>query len=120
MLVSGERNHLMLLLLEGGAASNNFEKRPVATSGAARDSGVCLFLMRDAGWEPWGGVVGGGGRGLLVLVVVGLIFAGRVRPSSPNSSEAEAGNGLLPFCLASVLRFIREEQNRQRITIGKL
>lgn len=119
MLVSGEKIISCFCFWSGGAASNNFEKRPVATSGAARDSVVCLFLMRDAGWEPWGGVVGGGGV-LLVLVVVGLTFAGRVRPSSPNSSEAEAGNGLLPFCLASVLRFIREEQNRQRITIGKL
>lgn len=64
--------------------------------------------------REWGGEGGGGRRG------GGLIFAGRVRPSSPNSSEAEAGNGLLPVCLASVLLFIREERNRQRITIGKL
>lgn len=66
----------------------------------------------NAGWEGSGGEWRGG--------EAGPIFAGRVRPSSSNSSEAEAGNGLLPFCLASVLLFIREEQNRQRITIGKL
>lgn len=64
--------------------------------------------------------MGAGGRGEGRGGEAGPIFAGRVRPSSSNSSEAEAGNGLLPFCLASVLLFIREEQNRQRITIGKL
>lgn len=73
---------------------------------------MCFFV--NAGWE-----LGGAGEGK-EGEVVGVIFAGRVRPSSSNSSEAEAGNGLLPFCLASVLLFIREEQNRQRITIGKL
>lgn len=52
--------------------------------------------------------------------VLGVIFGGCVRPSSLNSSKAQAGNGILAFCFASVLLFIREEQNRHRIIIGKL
>lgn len=41
--------------------------------------------------------------------VSGVIFRGCVRPSSLNSSKARAGNGVLAFCFASVLLFIREE-----------
>lgn len=43
--------------------------------------------------------------------VVRVIFGGCVGPSSVNSSEAQAGNGVLAFCFASVLLFNREEQN---------
>lgn len=52
--------------------------------------------------------------------VLGVIFGGCVRPSFLNSSKAWVGNGVLAFCFASVLLFIRDEQNRRRIIIGKL
>lgn len=50
----------------------------------------------------------------------GLYLKKCISPSSLNSSKAQAGNRVLAFCFASVLFFIREEQNRHRIIIGKL
>lgn len=52
--------------------------------------------------------------------VLGALFGGCVHLSSLNSFEAQAGNGVLPFCFASVLPFIRQEENQHRIIIGKL
>lgn len=43
-----------------------------------------------------------------------------VNRSSLKCLEAKAGNGVQPFCFASVLFFISEKKIRHRITIGKL